>query len=127
MTVEVGLDLGLDFEGIASSAGLTGSVSVTTETSSTQGVSDTCPQGAWYCALSITPTMVQVSGMATHSEACGIPGTTVPYTISFPKLGSDGNPVTNAEACTCKNLKDWADPGHLALLCPGDCALPSDS
>ena len=127
VTVELGVELGLDFESITSAAGISGSVSTTTEKGSTQGVTDTCPQGDWYCALSITPTMVQVNGKATPHVACGIQGDPTPYTITFPKLGSDGNPITNAEACTCQNLKDWADPGHIGLLCPGDCALPSGS
>ena len=71
--------------------------------------------------------MVEVTGMAKQNSACGIEGDSVPYTIRMPKMGSDNNPITNAEACTCHNLKDWADPGHIGLLCPGDCALPSSS
>ncbi|KAL8797741.1 MAG: hypothetical protein Q9195_000093 [Heterodermia aff. obscurata] len=123
-TVEVGADLSLDFGDIVS-AGVTGSVSITTETGSTQGVSDTCPKGAWYCALSITPTMVKVSGTRTEYNSCAGPdGGPDPYTILLPKLGADGNPIINAEVCTCKNLVGWADPGHIGLLCPGDCALP---
>lgn len=127
VTVEVGLSLGLDFEDIAEAGDLSGSVSYTTETSTTQGVTDTCPQGGWYCALSITPTLVEVTGVATQNAKCGLQGLSSPYTILMPKLGSDGNPVLNAEACTCDNLPNWADAGHIGLLCPGACALPGSS
>ena len=125
MSVEVGAELGLDFGAIA--GGVSGSVSYSTETGTTQGVTDTCAHGAWYCALSITPTMVEVLGIAKQNEACGIAGASSPYTVLMPKIGKDSNPIINAEACTCQNLDNWADPGHLALLCPGDCALPSSA
>ena len=124
VSVEIGFS-GIDFEEIAGE--VSGSVSYTTETGTTQGVADSCPKGSWYCALSITPTMVEVSGIATQPSRCGLPGSSTPYTVRMPKLGSDNNPITNAEACTCHNLEHWADDGHLALLCPGDCALPSSS
>ena len=71
--------------------------------------------------------MVEVSGIATEDSECGIKGSSTPYTVRMSKLGKDHNPITNAEACTCKNLAHWADDGHLALLCPGDCALPGSS
>ena len=119
--MEVGADLSLDFGGIA--GGISGSVSISTESGITQGVSDTCPQGAWYCALSITPTMVQVSGLQVYSNSCDPTSTSNPYTVLMPKLGADGHPIISAEVCTCKNLKHWADPGHEALLCPADCGL----
>lgn len=125
VTVEIGISLGLDFEDIARD--VSGTVSYTTETGTTQGVTDTCPKGAWYCALSITPTMVKVSGIATENAACGLEGSSYPYTILMPKLGNDHNPIVNAEVCTCKNLPDWADQGAISLLCPGDCALPGSS
>ena len=69
VTVEVGINLGLDYNGIVQ-AGLSGSVSTTTEKGTTQGVSDTCPKGDWYCALSITPTMTKVYGTLTYYNSC---------------------------------------------------------
>ena len=125
ITVELGADLGLNFGDILS-AGVSGSVSITTETGSVQGASDTCPLGLWYCSLSITPTMIRVSGFQTEIDSCRpeIDPVSKPYTISLPKLGADGSPMLSVELCTCKNAKHWADPGHVGLLCPSDCALP---
>ena len=122
-TIEVGADLGLSLKDIVS-AGVSGSVSITTEKGSTQGVTDTCPQGAWTCALSITPTMVKVKGTQADYDSCVEPmENKKPYTVLLPKIGPDGNPFVNVEVCTCKNLPGWADPGHIGRLCPGDCAL----
>ena len=80
--------------------------------------------GEWYCSLAITPTMVRVKGSLQTQNSCGTLGPWEDYEVLMPKLGSDKNPVINAQACTCQNLAHWADDGHIPLLCPGDCALP---
>ena len=105
VTIDVGLNIGLDLGSIVS-AGLTSSVSLTTIKGTTDGAGDTCPKGAWYCSLDITPTMVKVSGMVTPYNSCieGPGGPVQPYTVTFPKTGSDGNPYIDVRMCTCQNL-----------------------
>ena len=106
VTIDVGVNIGLNLGEIVS-AGLTGSVSTTTTKGTIDGAGDTCPKGGWYCSLDITPTMVKVSGTVTPRNSCieGAAGPVKPYTVTFPKTGSDGNPFINVQMCTCKNLK----------------------
>ena len=107
VTIDVGLNIGLNLDSIVS-AGLTSSVSTTTTKGTIDGAGDTCPEGAWYCSLAITPTMVQVSGTVTPYNSCieGPAGPVKPYTVTFPKIGSDGNPYIDVRMCTCHNLAD---------------------
>lgn len=107
VTIDEGLNIGLNLRDIVS-AGLTSSVSVTTTKGTTDGAGDTCPEGAWYCSLDITPTMVQVSGTVTSENSCmeGPAGPVQPFTVTFPKTGSDGNPYIDVRMCTCDNLAD---------------------
>ena len=69
-----------------------------------------------------TPTMVEVSGIARSGLRVRDPRLKLTYTRSGC-LSSAATTIQSqdAEACTCKNLEYWADPGHLGLLCLGDC------
>lgn len=105
VTIDVGLNIGLVLGEIVS-AGLTSSVSISTTTGTTDGAGDTCPKGGWYCSLDITPTMVKVSGTVTPRNSCieGAAGPVKPYTVTFPKTGSDNIPYIDVRMCTCQNL-----------------------
>ena len=103
VTIETGIDLGLDLFEIVN-AGVSFAVSITTESGTTNGVTDTYPQGGWYCSLNITPTILEVSGTAQYVDACGNLGAEEPWTVDLPQKGSDGNPILNVEACTCQKL-----------------------
>lgn len=118
VTVTVGAGLGLEFEGIAS-AGLEASVSITTETGTTDEAGTEC-NGPWSCGLLMIPTLREVSGeQTTTSSGCESSSHTDPYTARFPL--KDGNsPKAGFTACACKNKLAWADPGA-PPPCPNDC------
>ena len=87
------------------------SVSTTTETGTTQGVFDTCPQGQWYCALILTFIVIEVLGIVVSGvdRAGGMQGEDASYTVQMPKLGPDHLLAVSAATCTCGNLKRCAD------------------
>lgn len=102
VTVKVGADLGLNFDEIAS-AGLAASVSVTTETGTTDDAGIEC-NGPWSCALLMTPTMLEVTGTRTifKSFCDESESTSDPYTVRFP-IKEDNTPKAGFAACACKN------------------------
>lgn len=120
VTVEVGLDLGLNFKDIVD-VGLSASVSVTTETGSVDTAEAECPEGIWTCALVMTPALYEVSGKkSTAGGGCEPTTTEEDYTVRFP-IEENNTPKANFEICACKNKLGWADPGAPAP-CPEDCA-----
>ncbi|KAG8525753.1 uncharacterized protein KY384_000513 [Bacidia gigantensis] len=123
VTVEVGFDLGLDFEKIAGSAGISASVSTTTETGTTQGISKNCPDGPWSCALIIWPAVTKIEGIQTPLTAlCTVETENAkPYTVQMPEVGPDGLVGGHVDVCACKNFAHWADPGAPSIVCPQDC------
>ena len=118
VTVSVGLDIGLEYEGIAS-AGLNVGASITQESSTTDGVEVQC-NGPWTCGLLMIPSMLEVSGTQTSSNSgCGIDPHTDPYTVQFPRKFNN-TPRTDFKPCACKNKLAWADEGA-PEPCPEDC------
>lgn len=108
VTTTVGVDLGLEISKILS-LGISASVS----RSEANGVADTggatC-KGPWTCSMIIRPTLVEVSG-TKNSVQCGTVDKSDPYTVQFPKLGSDKTPVINTVVCACTDYLYWADEG----------------
>lgn len=66
------------------------------------------------------------------------------WEVWVPKKDDSGNGFATLEACTCKNMEHWAgmchhislliakltvyaDDGHVALICPEDCAKGADN
>ena len=124
VTVEVGLDLGLDLEDITGEAGISASVSVSKETASTQGVTNTCPDGPWTCSLIIYPPVTIVSGtqIPLSLECNKDPSAAQPYTVKFPEKVSDGLLVEDrTDICACKNFAHRANFGAPSIVCPQDC------
>ena len=123
VTVQVGGNLGLNFEQIVS-AGVSAAVSTTTETGNTQGVQKTCPDGPWKCSLIITPSMVTVTGTQVPHYPCDAQldeANAKPYTVQFPKKGADGLAGAAYDVCACQNYESWADPGAPSIVCPQPC------
>jgi len=125
VTIEVGLDLGIDYKALAGGIGI--GVGITTEHATAEAVSYTCPNGGgWSCALILQPIYLRVQGMVDIiangdcSLYTGLSGPQ-PYTVNFPKV--DGQHIAELQSypCTCENKVGWADPGHIAQLCPIDC------
>ena len=79
----MGVDLGLDIQEIFH-AGVSASVAETTGTSVGEGGSDTCPVGAWECALAVTPYMVAISGVQSVQDSCTGEVTPANYVIQSP-------------------------------------------
>ncbi|CAF9923027.1 hypothetical protein IMSHALPRED_005832 [Imshaugia aleurites] len=121
--VEVGVDLSLDFEDISGDAGVSTSVSVATESGTTQSVSASCPVGPWTCALIIWPPVTVVSGTQTPLYTnCKPAGAAAPYTVEFPEKMSNGQLVGGrVDVCACMNFKYWANEGAPSIQCPQDC------
>lgn len=97
-----------------------------------EGAAPSCPPGKWRCSIVITPSVVRVKGHLkrnAHDEKCKV------HTVSswdggrendkfeylIPIKDQSGNAQVSIDLCTCKNRKEWADPGHPGLLCPKDC------
>lgn len=120
ITVTVGLDLGLNL-GEIGSLGASVSLSKTEANGVTDSAGTGC-KGPWTCSIIVSPTMVEISGEQKDSTTCTNDVTSKPYTVQFPKLGEDKNPVQNVEACACPNREHWADPGA-PKKCLEDCAL----
>lgn len=118
VTVTVGVELGLDYEGIT--AGVQTSVSTTTENGTAEQAEIQCP-GPWSCGILMIPTLHQVSGeQTTTSSGCdaGSPRK-APYTVQFPLLVDDA-PKTFFEGCACPN-KPGSTAEGAPKLCPEDC------
>lgn len=121
ITVTVGGGLNLDLPeigGLSASA----SVSKTTANGVTDNTGATCA-GPWACSAIITPTVVEISGTKTSYNSggsCARNENKEPYTVQFPKLGLDNNPVVNLAPCACKNKEHWADAGA-PPPCLSDC------
>jgi len=126
VSVSVGADLGLDVK--AASAGISASVTFSTETSNTETPSWTCPEGgAWMCALQFSPVYIRIDGIVSFDEQgdCSLysgPTGTHPYTIDYPRTDAANLAMAEISGCTCQNKPSWADPGHYATLCAGECA-----
>lgn len=119
VTVTVGLDLGLSFGDIVD-AGVSGSISITEETGSTDTAEVECPAGVWTCALVMTPTLREVSGVqTTKGGGCEPTTTEKEYTVRFP-ITENETPKANLKICACKNKLGWADEGA-PPPCPEDC------
>lgn len=118
VTVEVGLELGLDFAKIAT-AGLTAGVSISTEEGTTDAAEVEC-KGPWACGLLMTPTLHEVKGIQTTTAGtCAGDTTEAPYTVRFP-VKVDKTIKAGFEACACKNKLSWAD-AEAPKPCPNDC------
>ena len=118
VTVEVGAELNLNFDDIVG-AGVSASVSVTTEDGTVDEASSECT-GPWTCGLLLTPTLHEVKGKRSDTTGGCEPKTTVDdYVVRFPV--KEGNtPKATFSACACKNKDHWADAGA-PVPCPNDC------
>lgn len=116
-STQVGANLGLNVDDIIG-AGVSISVAKTTETAIAESAQYECPDGAWTCALKITPSVVHVKGhMIKYSLYSSTKGD---YEVTIPRTDSNGNAVVKVTVCACKNRKGWADAGA-PPLCPSDC------
>lgn len=118
VTVEVGGELGLNFDDIVS-AGVSASVSVTTENGTVDEASAECA-GPWTCGLLLTPTLHEVKGSKSVTTGGCEPSTSSDnYVVRFP-LKEGNTPKATFSACACKNKDHWADAGA-PVPCPNDC------
>lgn len=87
ITITEGGSLSLDIGEIIG-LGLDFSVSETTTTTVGEGGNIPCPMGGWQCALSVTPTVLNVVGTQTISfENCPNTGSN-PYDVLIPQVDS---------------------------------------
>ncbi|GME64469.1 hypothetical protein G7Y89_g14169 [Neofusicoccum parvum] len=126
VSVEVGVDLGLDFKEIWS-LGLSVSVAYSTSDSVEASAQYTCPTATsgdqMMCSLMVTPHMLQVGGVQTHQTLHH------PYQVTYPRLTNDGNLYLDVELCVCGNYKGWASLAPVTEgaepqrwpVCPSDC------
>lgn len=84
---------------------------MTTETSIGEGGQDTCPQGAWTCALAITPYFADVTGTATPNDSCSGAGDPENYEVAIPEIDGSNNAIIKVGTCACPDMVGWADPG----------------
>lgn len=116
-TIELGFDLGLNIDDIIG-AGVSLSVSKTTETAIAESAEYQCPTGAWTCALKITPSVVKVKDHVIKSSS--IVNTIGDYEVTIPRVDSNRNAIVKVTVCACQNRVGWADPGA-PPLCPSNC------
>lgn len=118
LTIEVGANLGLEFEKIGS-VGLSTSVSYTRTEGHADAAEVTC-DGNHTCALVVIPKMLEVSGKkTTRTLSCEPHEEVGDYTVRYPIM-VDESPKANFQACACKNKIGWADEGA-PPPCPNDC------
>lgn len=123
VTITAGASFSLDLKEIFN-IGITFSVS-TEETNGVTDSVDTLCKGLWTCFAIIRPTVVQVDEVKWTTakqwtfDNCG-KETGNPYTVQYPALSKDHNPIIHAEACTCQNYPNFADP-KAPPFCPSNC------
>lgn len=121
-TIEVGADLGLEFDKIINAAGISGAVSVSRTVETSDSVQKTCPNGPWQCGFQLTPPVTIVSGQRQAFDPDCNPGPEAPYTVSIPEANDHGLITGGAvDVCVCKNFEHWADKGAPEIICLQDC------
>lgn len=97
-----------------------------------EGAAMDCPEGEWRCSVVITPSVVRVKGhLKKQGPDDGCDSSPVSaddggednkkFEYLIPIKDKSGNAKVAVDVCTCKDKKNWADPGHPELLCPEDC------
>lgn len=97
-----------------------------------EGAAPDCPPGKWRCSIVVTPSVVHVKGHLkrnAHDLRCKVPTVSSwdggrendKFEYKIPIKDKAGNAQVSIDLCTCKNRKNWADPGHPGILCPKNC------
>mgnify|MGYP003623037485 CR=1 FL=1 len=124
--ITTGVGLGLNLGDLTAS--FTASVTISQSNTTTYSGGKNCPAGNYICALTYTPSVLQVMG---HVDAQDIPyndangcaqTTTGDYTVLCPVIYPQANaPVGTVGYCACPNKPGWDTPGAPSK-CPSDCS-----